>query len=395
MENTKDNTDLVLQSSNTNLLNLDYQSVKGLAGEFYRSGLFADATDESRAVVKIMAGQELNLPPLYAMRNFYLIPLQKKNRDGTYRTETQMAMSAQCMGLLLKRSKMYNWTVVTTDATQCVIQFEEKLDDGTWRKAVLSKYTIADAKRAGLIKDFSNWIKNPNSMLFARALSQGAKQTAPHLLGEAPYVPADFPEVDTVVDLSATKLLETAEAPEPEKKGKAKTLASVAAESTGVVEEALGKSITTEKEATDAIRKVKGKANKVQTTPDKLDEVAAVDGEIVEDESAADGQGGELFTEGEEDEQVSEPVSAGAINEDDATSNVDAATTSPEPPTDPTTVKSSIQLCQLAFKDMGFQPKDVLRILDVKSNLDIVKRYSTPNAYTKLWDYYCENKGSA
>ena len=386
----EDNKELVLSSTNTNLLNLDYQSVRGLAREFFTSGVFADTVDESKAVIKILSGQELNLPPLYSMRNFYMIPISKKNPDGkTYRKEIQMSMSAQCMGLLLRRSKRIRWEVPVMTDIKCTLQFYEMIDE-QWKKGVESTYTLDDAKRAGLVKDYGNWKTNPQAMLFARALSQGAKRVAPDLLGSAPYVPADFPEVTEVVDLSATKLLEEEPAPLPNvKKVKGKvTEVQTTKEATTVAQEF----------ARQAAEKAGETVDKAVTEGVLVTKLDPATGEVVEEKAVAvedknkevdsDGSGGDLFQEQEEHTEDS----------GDTTEQVDTGETEdtgyPPTPSDPDKIKSPTQLCQFAFNEMKYQPNEVKEILDVKSMMDIPKNYTMQEAYNKLWAYYCDNKGS-
>jgi hypothetical protein len=149
------------------LINLDIESVKSLSQAFKQSGLFPDIQSEAQAIVKIIAGQELNVPPVYAMQNFFII-------------KGKLTMSAQVMGLLLKRTGKYDYRVKEHSDQKCVIEFYQ---DGAL--VYTSTFTITDATRAGVNQPNSNWAKYPKAMLFARALSSGGRIVAPELLSGA------------------------------------------------------------------------------------------------------------------------------------------------------------------------------------------------------------------
>ena len=46
-----------------------------------------------------------------------------------------------------------------------------------------ASYRIEEAQKAGLIKAGSGWMKNPQDMLFARAISRLARRIAPDIIG--------------------------------------------------------------------------------------------------------------------------------------------------------------------------------------------------------------------
>lgn len=140
------------------------QDVMLLADVFIKSGLFRDTTDTAQAVIKILAGQELGLPPVYSMMNFYIL----RGKIGT---------QASVIASLIKRSKQYDYRIKMWDTEKCSIDFFE------YGKLVLtSTFTIEDAKRADLVKPDSGWVKYPRDLLFARALTQGGRKVAPELL---------------------------------------------------------------------------------------------------------------------------------------------------------------------------------------------------------------------
>jgi len=195
-----------------NLVNLDMGSIKSISQAFKESNLFPDIESEAQAVVKVVAGQELSLPPVYSMQNFYII-------------KGRISMAAETMGLLLKRTRRYNYKVTLHTDQECQIQFYENGEE-----IYLSSFTIADAKRAGLVKPDSGWMKYPKAMLFSRAMSQGSRIVAPELMGSAHTIEEmESIDPDALAELAAPH-------PESEKKRprKGKAAEAAAAERTKI-----------------------------------------------------------------------------------------------------------------------------------------------------------------
>lgn len=131
-----------------------------VADAFFQSGLFTDLKSAQQAVVKILAGRELGLGPFAAMNGIDII----KGRTS---------VSANILAGAIKRSGRYSYKVVRHTDSECLIHFFE---DGV--KSGESLFTMDDARRAGLVGK-ENWKKYPKNMLFARALSSGARWHCP------------------------------------------------------------------------------------------------------------------------------------------------------------------------------------------------------------------------
>lgn len=148
------------------------------------SGFFADAKSEAQAIVKIMAGAELGLGPFASMSGIFII----KGRP---------ALGANIIATLIKNDPRYNYRVLEHDATICTIQFYENGE-----VCGNSEFTVDDAQKAGT----QNMAKFPKNMLFARAISNGAKWYTPGIFGGAPvYTPEELGvsvdgEGDIIVD---------------------------------------------------------------------------------------------------------------------------------------------------------------------------------------------------
>lgn len=155
----------------------------GLAEHFARSGFFADARDVSKAVVKIVAGEELGLGPMASMRGVHII-------------EGAPSLSANVLATLVKRSERYDYKVRESTGEKCSIEFFE---DG--ESLGLVSFTIEQAAQIKT-KQHGNWISlaetlrwqnSPVDMLFARCLTRGVRQHCPDVTAGTPaYTPDEL-----------------------------------------------------------------------------------------------------------------------------------------------------------------------------------------------------------
>lgn len=136
------------------------------------SGYFQDARDAGQAVVKVLAGQELGLGPISAMTGIYIV-------------KGRVTLSANLIAAAIKRSGRYDYQVTRLDNDACEIQFYQN-----GAKSGVSTFTTEDAKSAGLAGD--NWTKYRRNMLFARAMSNGAKWFCPDVFAGPVYTPDEL-----------------------------------------------------------------------------------------------------------------------------------------------------------------------------------------------------------
>jgi hypothetical protein len=156
------------------------------------SGFFPDIKSISQAAAKIMAGQELGVGPMASLRGVYII-------DGAPR------YAANLLGAVVKRSRRYDYLIITLDDTVCELAFTE-----SGREIGRSRFTAEDAKKAGLV-DRANWKKYPRNMLFARAMTNGVNWYCPDVAGGMEVIAYAEEngrplEMDTVVDGHAYEL---------------------------------------------------------------------------------------------------------------------------------------------------------------------------------------------
>lgn len=144
-----------------------------LAETFVRSGFFKDSRDAAQAVVKIMAGRELGFAPMASMTGIHVV-------DG------KVTLSANLMAAAIKRSGKYNYRVTEHTADVCKITFFENGEP-----VGESSFSMADATAAGVINK-QVWKAYGRNMMFARALSNGARWYCPDVFGGPLYTPEEL-----------------------------------------------------------------------------------------------------------------------------------------------------------------------------------------------------------
>jgi hypothetical protein len=153
--------------------NMTVTELRNLAEDFSKSGYFQDAKEMVQAVVKIQAGREIGMGPVYSMSHIYIV-------------KGKIAIGSEVMGALIKRTGRYDYSVKKLDNLECILEFT---DNG--KLVYTSKFTLEDARTAQLIKEDSGWVKWPRAMLMSKALSQGARIVCPHVISGT-YTPEDF-----------------------------------------------------------------------------------------------------------------------------------------------------------------------------------------------------------
>lgn len=165
---------------------LTYEEVEKIGKAFVASGMFGRDLDRvSKAITKIMAGQELGMAPFAAMRAIHVI-------------EGNATLSANTMAAMIKRSGRYDYEVKEKSAEKCIIDYFETRG-GTRRKIGTETFDVEEATKAGLMNK-TNWRNYPKAMMFARCMSNGVRTYAPDVFnGMLVYTPD---EMGGKVDLS-------------------------------------------------------------------------------------------------------------------------------------------------------------------------------------------------
>lgn len=156
-----------------------------------QSGYFADARQEAQAVAKVLAGHELGIPPIAAMTGIHIV-------------KGKVTLGANLIAAQIRRSTRYDYEVVEMTPESCQIRFVD-IRGGEPVSLGVSQFTMDDAKAAGLVRSDSPWQGHRRNMLFARAMSNGAKWYCPDVFAGPVYTPD---EMGASVDYETGEVIE-------------------------------------------------------------------------------------------------------------------------------------------------------------------------------------------
>lgn len=179
--------DLVKSNSTAGMMqsrNLSFDQMVQAAEFMAKSGMFSDITDASQAVVKIMAGQELGIAPFQAVTGVHII-------------KGKPSMGAGLIASIIDAHPRYGFKTLEHTDRVCEIQF---FKDG--KPTGKSRFDLNDAQRAGT----QNIGKFPKNMLYARAMSNGAKWYCPGAFGGPVYVPEELGGSETDAEMMEAEL---------------------------------------------------------------------------------------------------------------------------------------------------------------------------------------------
>ena len=152
------------------------------------SGYFSDVKSKAQAIVKVMAGAEVGIPPFASMTGIHII-------------QGKPVFGASVVATLVKNDPRYDYRIASVHESACALDWYERGE-----KVGTSDFTMEEAKKAGLVNK-DNWKKYPSDMLFARAISRGARRFAPGIFGGSPVYTPD--EVGADVDEDGSVIVDS------------------------------------------------------------------------------------------------------------------------------------------------------------------------------------------
>ena len=152
------------------VVQLPMSEIMSISTAFAESGMFPDVTKAAQAMVKIMAGQEIGIPPFQSMNGISII-------------KGKTTLGAGIMASRVKGSGKYDYDVKQLDDKGCILVFKQG-------NKVLgeSEFNLEHAKKA----QTQNLEKFPRNMFFARAISNGVKWYAADVFSGPVYVPEEM-----------------------------------------------------------------------------------------------------------------------------------------------------------------------------------------------------------
>lgn len=147
-------------------LDVDGLDLRTLGAVLHKSGYFKDIASEAQAIVKVLYGRSIGVPPIVAMLNIHVV-------------EGKPVLSAELTATLVKESSDYDYQVTELTDDKCSINF---LNRKTGEIIGTSSFSQEDAKKAELqnrgMKMYNKYARN---MLFARAMTNGCRWHCPEV----------------------------------------------------------------------------------------------------------------------------------------------------------------------------------------------------------------------
>lgn len=150
-----------------------------LSTAMHKARLFPGIANSEGAMAVILAGKELGFGPIASLTGIHLI-------------KGKVTLSASLMAAAIRRSGTYDYRVMEHTDQVCRIEFTYK-----GQAAGVSEFTWQHAVTAGLATG-DNWKKFARNMLFARAMSNGAKWYCPDVFAGQPVYTEDELEGEAV-----------------------------------------------------------------------------------------------------------------------------------------------------------------------------------------------------
>jgi hypothetical protein len=168
-----------------------WKTMLEMAGQLVQSGLLPQSVKTPAAALAIIQkGQELGLPPMYALSNISVI-----NGKPVTGAEVMLAMIYRDHGDNAVRFE-------DTTSERCSLTYKRR----TWAQARSHEFTIEEAAQAGLTGKGGPWKQYPGAMLRARCISAVARLAFPDTIGGL-YTPEELGAEVTITDEGAVEVV--------------------------------------------------------------------------------------------------------------------------------------------------------------------------------------------
>ena len=144
------------------------------------SGLFEDITDAAQAMIKIVKGQEMGLPPTTAMSAFDII-------------KKRLFIKPWAIAAKINTCGYGGYRITEQTPERCTILFRRRYPGQGWVYCPPVSYSFAEAKAHGLVGRSPHWQSSPAHMLYQRAMGRGGAMYFPELLAGIEPPPDDTP----------------------------------------------------------------------------------------------------------------------------------------------------------------------------------------------------------
>jgi hypothetical protein len=164
----------------------EFRLIQRQAQAIIASGMFTNVKSIAQATMKIMAGKEIGLPPIASINGIHVIT----DKNGN----TKLIPGANILASKIAQHPTLSYRILKSTNEACEIKFYDSKNKIINEESCIgsSSFTIQEAQEAGLLSK-NNWKLWPSDMLFARAISRGARRYCPAIYGGSPvYTPEEL-----------------------------------------------------------------------------------------------------------------------------------------------------------------------------------------------------------
>lgn len=168
----------IANNTNKNVLPMSYSEMNDFSRVVMKARMFTSMQSAEQCLLTMVAGREMGMGFIEACNSLYIV-------NG------KVSLLAGKIGEMIKRSGRYDYKIKDHTNEVCEIEFFQKSLDGTqWESIGSSRFDLKDKAQAKLTG--MNYEKYPRNMLFARALTNGARWHTPDVFGGAIYEPEEL-----------------------------------------------------------------------------------------------------------------------------------------------------------------------------------------------------------
>lgn len=146
----------------------EMQVFKVMANAAAESKMYRGVGDINAILMIMLTARELDIPPCQAING------------GINVINGKIELSARLIASLIWRAG-HEIDVIESTPEICILK-GYRYKDGKITRGRQVQYTLEEARKAGLVKPNSGWTKNPEDMLFARAMSRLGRQLFPDVV---------------------------------------------------------------------------------------------------------------------------------------------------------------------------------------------------------------------
>lgn len=161
------------------------KTLMAMADNFFKSGLYPNIKNAAGAFAVTQYGRELGIAPMTSMQTMVII-------------KGKIAMMGSMLQTLLIKGGV-KITIIESTTQICTLKFERE-----GYPIINVSFSMVDAKRAGLIKEDSGYMKYPEEMLYWRAMAKGGRRIGSDLMLGV-YAREEIEGDDAIIDVTPTE----------------------------------------------------------------------------------------------------------------------------------------------------------------------------------------------